>query len=219
MDEAKELLLSNRRFMYAFACRAFASEPDDTFLAVVSSAHAKDECELVDGLEHAGEALWNAVNVAASEVGLARLRCEYTKLFVGPAKLAAPPWESVYVSAEPLLFQESTLAVREAYRRFGYAAAGYPRIADDHAAIELEFMATMATETLNAEARGDEARAQALLKSQLGFLEEHLLVWLSLFADRVESCNVVSGFYPSLARLAALVCERDAEVIEELLAA
>lgn len=213
MDDSMELLLSNRRFLYTLLARAFASEPDGALLGVVMDEHTGDECALLDDEDGSGRRLWRMLADEAAADGDDRLRSEYTRLFLGPEKLIAPPWESVYVSGEPLLFQESTLAVREAYRRSGYASAGYPREADDHVAIELDFMAALATKTCEAEDDRD------ALEEQRSFLEEHLLVWIESFAERLGSCDTVSGFYPLFARLAVLVCRRDAGVLEELLAA
>lgn len=212
MDDSMELLLSNRRFLYALLARAFASEPDGTLLGVVMDEHTGDECALLDDEDGAGRRLWRMLADEAAADEDDRLRSEYTRLFLGPEKLPAPPWESVYVNGEPLLFQESTLVVRETYRRSGYASAGYPREADDHVAIELDFMVALAVKTC-------EAMDRDALEAQRSFLEKHLLVWIESFAERLGSCDTVSGFYPSFARLAALVCRRDAEVLKELLTA
>lgn len=214
MDGSMELLLGNRRFLYVLAHRAFASEPDEALLAVIEDEHTRDECALLDDGDGAGMHLWRVLVDAAVVNGVDSLRSEFTRLFLGPEKLPAPPWESVYVNGEPLLFQESTLVVRDAYRQSGYAAVGYPREADDHVAIELDFMATLALKTCEAETLERE-----MLAKQLAFLEGHLLVWIDSFAERLGACDTVSGFYPSFARLAALVCHRDAEVLQELLAA
>lgn len=208
------LLLSNRRYLYALVSRVFSREPDDCLFLEIANAHAEEECTLLDDDSQEGACIWGRVLESVKEVDLLRLNREYTKLFIGPGSLPAPPWESVYVTGEPLLFQESTLAVRDAYRRSGFVSAGYPREADDHVAIELDFMATLASKTCDTVA-GD----RGVLEAQLAFLEEHLLAWVDSFAERLGACGTVSGFYPSFARLAALVCRRDAEVLRELLAA
>ncbi|MCB8816455.1 molecular chaperone TorD family protein [Desulfosporosinus shakirovi] len=67
---------------------------------------------------------------------------EYTRLFIGPTKLPVPPWESVYVSKERLLFQESSLKVRQrqCYLNYNFLPAKYRSEADDHIALELDFM-------------------------------------------------------------------------------
>ena len=125
-DDAAGTMLANRCFLYRYLWRAFAAEPDDALLDIVADAHTREECALLDGEDGEGARLQDALAEVAAANGLGQLRSVYTKLFIGPAKLPAPPWESVYATGEPLLFQESTLAVREAYRRAGYAAAGYP---------------------------------------------------------------------------------------------
>lgn len=214
MDDSMELLLGNRRFLYALLTRAFASEPDGTLLDIVKDEHTGEECALLDDEDGAGRHLWHILANEAAADEDDRLRGEYTKLFLGPEKLPAPPWESVYVNGEPLLFQESTLVVRQAYRSSGYVSAGYPREADDHVAIELDFMATLASKTCETGAGN-----RGALEAQLAFLEKHLLAWIDSFAERLGSCDTVSGFYPSFARLAVLACRRDAGVLKELLAA
>ena len=219
IDEAVALLLANRKFLYAYLSRAFAAKPDEAFLAVVADAHAQDECALLDDERSEGASLQRglAALLAEDPNTLDQLRSEYTKLFIGPGKLPAPPWESVFVSGEPLLFQKSTLAVREAYRAAGFQAAGYPHEADDHLAIELAFMEKLAGRMGEAYAEADGARVGELARIQLDFLQNHLLVWVKSFADQLRAYGKVSSFYPSFAALAALVCARDVDVLEELL--
>ena len=218
-DDAAGTVLANRCFLYRYLWRAFAAEPDDALLDIVADAHTREECALLDGEDGEGARLQDALAEVAAANGLGQLRSVYTKLFIGPAKLPAPPWESVYATGEPLLFQESTLAVREAYRRAGYAAAGYPHEADDHLAVELDFMATLASDARAAYEAGDKGRSADLLSVQRDFLREHLLAWVGAFAERLADSAGAGAFYPRFAELAALVCARDAEVLEELLAA
>ena len=218
-DEAVALLLVNRSFLYAYLSRAFATEPDEAFLAVVSDAHTQEECSLLDDERGEGALLQRGIAALAAEDSgaLEQLRGEYTKLLIGPGKLPAPPWESVFVSGEPLLFQKSTLAVREAYRAAGFQAAGYPHEADDHLAIELAFMEALASRMGEAYAEADGARVGELARIQLDFLQNHLLVWVESCADQLRAYGKVSSFYPSFAALAALVCARDVDVLGELL--
>lgn len=217
MSEAAEVLLSNRQFLYTFIGRAFVSEPDDDLLATVLNSHTEKECALLDDDKGEGERLWNALVAATSKTDRERLCGEYTKLFVGPTKLPAPPWESVYVNGEPLIFQESTLAVRQAYRSAGFQAARYPHEADDHVAIELDFMAQLSAKTCSAQANGDAGCMRELLERQAAFLDEHLLKWIDVFAKRLTEYDKVGEFYPTFAQLAALVCRRDRDVVRELL--
>lgn len=227
-DEAVLAVLENRRFLYTLLGRVFAFEPDRQCVDQAWSEHAREEFLLLDEDGRAARLLHEFAASAFAGEGAAKALCdkevvevlrgEYTRLFVGPAKLPAPPWESVYVSHDHLLFQESTLAVREAYLQEGFRAAGYPHEADDHVATELSFMAALATRAAEACESGDAAHCRAALEAQERFLDEHLLVWIQEFSNRLGAVSGISTFYPLFAALAAIVCKRDAEVVREILA-
>ena len=219
-DSDVRMLLANRVFLYHCLSRAFVFEPDGALLDAASdNVVLKEACSLLDGDGDCGVELWGLISDAARARGaLDELRGEYTRLFIGPNTPPVPPWESVFVSKDGLLFQESTLAVREAYRSQGFRAASYPHEPDDHLATELSFMAALSERTVRAFEEGDIDRCKELLSSQVDFLQGHLLVWIREFSDRLNEVDGISSFYPSFASLAALVCERDVEVIEELFA-
>jgi TorA maturation chaperone TorD len=147
---------------------------------------------------------------------LPQLRNEYTRLFLGPAALPVPPWESAFMAKEPVLFTKVTLKVREAYARAGFRASGYRYEADDHLATELDFMAQLAARTVAANDSGDREGVSLLLGRQQDFLREHLLAWIRGYAQSLAEADRISCVYPTLAALAALVCERDAVLIEEM---
>lgn len=227
MDEvtlnAAEMVLAQRAFLYGYLSRAFAGEPDEAFLAAVADPGTVETCGLLDGEEgpcrDAAERLAALASEAlAGDGGLDTLRSVYTRLFLGPASLPVPPWESVFLSREPVLFQESMLAVRKAYRAAGFRAAGYPHEADDHLAIELSFMEALAQRTceLLRSDPGDADAARALCSAQDGFLRDHLLVWVGEFADRLGDEAGEGSFYGLFARLAALTCTRDADILGEI---
>lgn len=220
-DSATVAALCNRWFLYSFFGRLFAAEPDGDLLDLVEGDHLAEECSMLDAADRqVGKILCFRArgSVLDRETDLEALVGEYTKLMIGPGKVPAPPWESIYVSREPLLFQESTLEVREAYAAAGFEAAGYPREADDHLATELNFMAALADRAVRAYESEDIEVYENALRAQSRFLKNHLLVWVGEFSDRMNDVDGISSFYPSFASLAALVCERDAGVIEELLA-
>lgn len=220
-DNAKKVVLSNRLFLFRYVARAFARTPDEEFVVLILNDQTMEQCVLLD--DDAAERRSAQGGICESIDGgpnsLARLAGEYTKLFEGPAKLPVSLWESTYVCGESLLFQENTLAVREAYLKEGFRAAGYPHEADDHLATELNFAAALADRAARAYEFEDIELLKKTLAAHSRFLEEHLLVWVRGFSDRLNEVDGVSSFYPSFAALAALVCERDAEIIEELLAA
>lgn len=219
-DVNEKVVLGNRAFLYAYIARAFAVLPDQMFLTLVVGENATQQCALFDNGEDEGFAIQEALRECLQEVTSSGvdLEAEYARLFEAPGSLPVPVWESVHLCGEPLLFQESTLAVREAYRKAGYQSVGYPAEPDDHIATELNFMAALATQTCEAYEANDVTEVERLLSLQADFLQNHLLVWIRDFSDRMNALDGISSFYPSFAALAALTCERDAGVIEELLA-
>ena len=138
------------------------------------------------------------------------LKGEYTALFIGPNKLVAPPWESVYVNKARVILQESTLKVREFYRRHQLLPANYPRVADDHLAIELDFMAKLSK-------RVEESEDVSLLKEQLEFLDSHLLRWVPQFATDIQSSKT-HRMYPFMAKITETALLTDRMLLEELIA-
>ncbi len=120
-----------------------------------------------------------------------QLRDDFNRLFVGPASLAAPPWESVYRSRERTLFGPTTLQVREFYRRWGVALRTAHHEPDDHIVYELEFLLLL-TERAASDPGAGEARQR--------FLSEHLLKWVQPFASLMED-EAESLFYQGIARL------------------
>lgn len=125
---------------------------------------------------------------------------DYTRLFIGPGKVLAPPWESVYFNEERLVFQEQTLAVRTWYSRFGLAAVNLRKEPDDHIALELFFMAHLAKLGLAAIESQDSPGLDQALAAQRDFLVEHLYRWAPLWGDLVCQ-HAQTDFYPGVALL------------------
>ena len=130
------------------------------------------------------------------------LTSDYNRLFVGPGKIIAPPWESVQVDDERQLFQEETLAVRNWYRRFGLQAERLYTEPDDHVGLELAFLAHLAQLALAAQAAGDHARLSELLAAERAFLTEHALRWIPAWANRVVE-QARTCLYRGLAQVTA----------------
>ncbi|MBK8797751.1 MAG: molecular chaperone TorD family protein [Anaerolineales bacterium] len=99
---------------------------------------------------------------------LPALREEYTVLFIGLERVAAPPWESVYLSRDHLLFDEQTLQVRDAYAAFGLQIPHIDREPDDHIGFELLFLAHLMQQAAHAgQRRPQRSRALSGRRAQL----------------------------------------------------
>ncbi|WP_010239031.1 TorD/DmsD family molecular chaperone [Clostridium arbusti] len=96
---------------------------------------------------------------------------DYERLFFGPTRILAPPWESVYENEDRLLFGQSELQVRRFYRSFGLDVI--EREAADHLAFEVAFMSRLCS-IIDYENLED---VKKNIKGQIDFLTKHLLSW------------------------------------------
>ncbi len=119
------------------------------------------------------------------EHNLPRLSHEYRCLFVGPNKLKAPPWGSVYTDRECVIFGESTLALNAWMRRNAIVRAGTENQPCDHIGVELALVSWLA------------GRKPDLLCE---FLREHVLSWSYRYFEALRNA-AHGGFYDALAQL------------------
>lgn len=191
MRDAIAIGLSARSYQYRILQNLFGSEPDWDTLCEFVSPHTRlvfsvtldeDASRVVDtALEMIFQGMEECGKIFSKHA-----EAEYVRCFVGPGAPASPPWESMYVGGERTLFNAVTLAVRRVYACQGFRPQGYPHVADDHIAIELDFMACLAQESLVCFENGDYEKTIHLLMNQRKFLEEHLARWISLFAFEVK---------------------------------
>jgi TorA maturation chaperone TorD len=135
-----------------------------------------------------------------SDQGLTDLKADYIRLFVGVGKTIAPPWESVHLNENRMIFQEQTLQVREWYRRFGVESENLYREPDDHIGLELAFLAHLAQLGLQALEENDEIKFGQTLQAQRQFISEHPLKWAPSWCELVEE-NAKTDFYRGLAKI------------------
>ena len=137
---------------------------------------------------------------------LRTLEIEYNRLFVGPGRPQAPPYESVYRDPRGLVMGPAARGVERRYAEAGLAIATDHRDLPDHVATELGFMAYLAMQ--EAEAQGEDATAW--LERERTFLRDHLTVWLPRFCQRVREVSR-HPFYTALAELTMTLVSLDAE--------
>lgn len=215
------ILLANRSFVYLMLQKIYADEPTEELMEIVVGNHAAEALELLldddkfNSFENLRAKL--AADLESDLDGtISKLVSEYTFLMIGPAELPAPPWESVYITKEPLIFQESTLKVRQAYLKEGFIPAKYPNEADDHIALELDFMYHLANLTLEKFEAKALSETIELLDKQKSFLMNHLLVWIGQFATDMQKSKH-QYFYPAMTILTDYILEIDNNVIDEIM--
>ena len=160
--------------------------------------HPPDEkllATLGDFGEAAGGALSKLVQSAPPAGDLERHAVDFSSLFLGPFKLLAPPYGSVYLE-DGKFMGNSTLEVRELYRQEGLDIA--LKDAPDHISAELEFIYFLALKEAEARENSDLKQAECLRSKQASFLQTHLGQWIEAFTQNIEK-NAQTNFYKIVA--------------------
>lgn len=213
-----EALLAARAYLYALFHKALGATPDAEVIDALLSTATADAV----GEYAADDETMCGLGAFLSELAahddraalLEAARDEHTRLFVGPGQLPALPWESPYRTREAIAFQESTLAVRRAYRERGWEPKRLQRVPDDHVALECAFMAKLAAEALEAFRAGDAAGLPAALRGQRTFVGEHMAGWLGEYAKDVRRSKT-AVLYPQLVEALAAFVKLDAVFLDE----
>lgn len=218
--QALAIILEERAYAYDILRRVFLEEPTkDLLQALVSEEIFKnfpfgnENSMLTEGAKEADSYLEE--NNPLEEKEFNKLHWDYTKMFIGPYKLPAPPWESAYMTEEKLLFQEKTLEVRKKYLKYNFVPKYFLQEADDHVGLELDFMyriSLMALEKYNSKAIEEVVE---ILNDQAIFLEEHLLKWIPVFTKNIVE-NAHTSFYLGAAKVLKAYLELDYQALSEL---
>jgi TorA maturation chaperone TorD len=144
--------------------------------------------------------------------GLDPLKVDFSKLFIGPFKLFAAPYGSVYLDDERKVMGDSTLDVKNRYREAGLDTAQDFKDAPDHITVELEFMYYLIFKAVEAFANSDAETAIDFIQKQKSFLEDHLMAWVPEFANSIIE-NAESLFYPNLAKATTAFLNENYQIV------
>lgn len=218
--ESIAAVLAGRQYLYSLFHQVFSQQPTGELLELLCSPFTAQALGLFSAQEQdplaQGAAWLPGLPPRLADPDLAEaVENEYMHLFIGPGKLPAPPWESVYRGKQEFLFTDITLEVREFYRSQGYLPESYPHVADDSLGLELDFMTKLSGKALDRFQAGDLPGALVQLRVQGIFLNTHLLVWVPLFVQRMQKVKV-RLLYPQLVEMAAAFLQQDKALLEEL---
>ena len=117
---------------------------------------------------------------------LESLHEEYNRLFVGPFTLPCPPWGSVYLDKDKVIFGTSTLDLRDWMKANGISLNLEMNEPEDHIGLMLIMISTLA---------GD-----AKEKQLSEILNNHFYPWIYNYLDCLEK-STTHDFYRGLAKL------------------
>ena len=205
-SSVQEETLTGAMLVCSLVGRAFYKYPDKEWLesliaenVFAEAPFAADHPDVVRGAELLSA--WSAAHRnGLSDDEFEAISFDYNHLFVGPAHVLAPPWESVHFSADRLIFQKETLHVRDWYARYGLALVYLGHEPDDHIGLELEFLAQLNRLAIEAIHAGDSAGASHLLGAQRDFLSEHPMRWAPKWCQSVIT-QARTDFYRGIAMI------------------
>ena len=165
---------------------------------VLAECYYSPDDDLMAGLRELTESPSDLVcliaNSAAEISELEPLRVDHAKLFVGPYKLLAPPYGSVYLE-DGKFMGHSTVQVKNLYREEGLEFI--LKEAADHVAVELEFMHFLISKTIETQDKSDHHEERCYQQKQRSFIAGHLGQWVPTFAAKVEDA-AQTDFYKIL---------------------
>lgn len=218
-------LMASRANVYRLLSRCYRSEMDAVLAREISDEFTfetdNDALAAALGAMRAGLA-------DADEDALEQLAVTFDRVFFGMGPLTARhafPYESVYTSDKGILMQEAYTSVARTYRGQSLAKDASFTEPEDHLAVELAFMATLADRArafLEANTPSGDAAAEETLAQSLAFVRAHLLNWIDRFCAELERAAMPEdtgdgGFYAGLARFTATFVAGDAALLEETL--
>jgi len=128
------------------------------------------------------------------------LQQDYTRLFIGLEKILAPPYASVYLSEDHLLYEQPFFDVRQFYKKIGLSVNPQKKEPDDHIGFELyclSFLCENAAQAVDANEPKKLGEFQSALRE---FLSGHIKSWLDSFLSQVMD-KAQTTFYHGVAFL------------------
>lgn len=143
---------------------------------------------------------------------LEELLVEYSKLFLGPDKLLAPPYGSYYLDDKETI-GESTREIIKIYEKLDLEISDSFQELPDHIALELYFMAFLASQKTNLD---EEPEIENLYKWQEMFLDKYILSWTDKFIAKIRN-NFNSSYYLAMADILEAFLNQDRKYIDNQL--
>lgn len=194
--------------LYAFLGNSLLSPMSRTESVGLDPAFWRDLGGLLDGaLADSAESLASWAEHASADASrseaVQRVSVEFTKLFVGPPKPAAAPWESANGPVESHVgFGEATFAMRERLRALGLELCNENNQYEDHVGIELLYLSELCRRASEGPSGAAACDAAALDAEEIAsFIREHPLVWVARLREKVAASQP-EGYFVRLLDLA-----------------
>jgi TorA maturation chaperone TorD len=145
------------------------------------------------------------IPVGLDTESLDRLAADYADIYLTHG-LRASPCESVWLDEDGLVMQAAMFELRDWYARHGLAVQDWRLRSDDHLVHQLQFAAHLLA---------PEEGEGADLAEVAHFLDDHLLLWIDRFAERVAA-RCQTRFYAGLALLTSAWLDEFRDLVVDL---
>ena len=208
-------LMKNRRDLYQFFARFFASEIDEEFFEQLKHIEFPADRE-ENALTEFQDALIRLNEYFEYDAGesLEDLAADYAKTFLGAGVAqgdAAFPYESVYTSPKHIMMQDAWSQVCEIYEAKGIERndeAG--DWLEDPISMEMEYLAYLCDET------SEYTATLTGLEEQKAFLNTHLLNWAPEFCLKIKEC-ADTEFYRMVGQLTTGFLQLDSFILDRMI--
>jgi len=144
------------------------------------------------------------------------LLIEYSRLFLGPYQVLAPPYGSIYLDGQKQIMGESTQDVVRQYRESGLEISSSFNNPPDHLCAELEYLEFLVHKSIAASEKGDLDELESLINKQISFLTSHPGSWVPEFANRIAgSANL--EFYRALTNVSLAFLVQDLAYLNRII--
>ena len=140
---------------------------------------------------------------------------DFTRLFVGPFSLPAPPYGSVYMENERKVMGDSSMDAKRRYQSFGLDISKNIKEVPDHITVELEFMFFLIYKEIESIQSNASEQTQELICHQKSFLCDHLNMWVPDFTNCVIE-HAGTEFYRNLAKATRIFITEEIEYLESV---
>ena len=201
--------------LYAFLGNSLLSPMSRTESVGLDPAFWRELGGLLDGaLTDSAESLASWAERASADAArfetVQRVSVEFTKLFVGPPKPAAAPWESANGPVDSHVgFGEATFAMCERLRALGLELCNENNQYEDHVGIELLYLSELCHRA-SEEASGAACDAAAPDAEEIAsFIREHPLAWVPRLREKVAASQP-EGYFIRLLDVVLALLKRQA---------
>jgi len=122
---------------------------------------------------------------------------DHLELFGGKGKALAPPYTSVYMSADHIMNDRASSEVRKLYYAYGWKSRFEGEIPDDHLGIELQFITLLLDKYPELE---DEVCIKEVSKDLIKFIDHYINPWINKWNESIQK-NAHSQFYKGIGYL------------------